>query len=171
MNWLQRKKTTQSVSVKYQSLGTSVITGGCPISQTSVLCENRLGLSLTQYRTALSLLHQKQIFATLSSCFSFGESQQQSSFWSWKLCDSFLSAICLHKVSFTCPRAPTPLPAQQWFWSSAWRIKVLPLAVGLLFAATNSFFVRETNERENGEGAECEMQWVPIPKYDTTICT
>lgn len=116
-----------------------------------------LGLSPMQYRTALHLLHQEQIFATLSLCFSFGGSQQQSSFWSWKLRDSFLSAICLHKVSFTCPRAPTLLPAQQWFWSSARRIKVLPLAVGLLFCSYKFLLSRGFCERKKWESCDSKM--------------
>lgn len=166
--WIGYKGKKNSVSVKYHKVcQTRTLKSGnfCYYWRLSDKSDNErlvwkllpwpstcLGLSPTQYRTALHLLHQERIFATLSSCFSLGESRQQSSSWSWKLRDSFLSAICLHKVSFTCPRAPTRLPAQQWFWSGAQRIKVLPLAVGLLFSvATNSCspegFVRGRNER------------------------
>lgn len=179
--WIGYKgKKQHSVSVKYHKVcQTQTLKSGnfcyywrlCDKSNNERLVwklllwpSTRLGLSPTQYRTALHLLHREQIFARLSLCFSFGGSQQQSSFWSWKLRDSFLSAICLHKVSFTCPRAPTLLPAQQWFWSGARWIKALPLAVGLLFRGYKFLLSGGFCEREKWESCDSRMVRVPNVK-------
>lgn len=191
MNWLQRKKTTQSVSVKYHKVRqTQTLKSGnfCYHWRLSDKSDNKclvwkpstcLGLSLTQYRTALHLNTQRTNLCYTLLVFFFwwkptAELVLELEAPQFIFISHLSSQSVLHLSSCTdSPPCSAVLLEQRAADKSVAISRWAAFSQLQILALRRVLWEKEMRElwQQNGESAEREMQWVPAPKCDTTICT